>query len=268
MSDKQRVTDELIRVLISAPDSSVAKFLNIPAPVNDFDYVQMWVEYYRHILMDNDCFKKLLKDGWHNNENAGLSFEMRYSVWKEIKTNMKEALRVKKDAVSFKPRLEIYIETFPKEEQEHVRKLIIACFINILENNNNKNLIDIINSFEIDKNFIFSIGEEHKLVHDRVIGFDSSSFSFEEPITNREVVSKATAYKIISGIKVSEKELLTFGNSPLVNMFNLNGNGLEVPLLYPIADNEKQIDNERFDFSFEKIDIDKLIKHVSPPEIY
>ena len=233
---------QLLEILLQDADSPVYKFTNAPAPGNDLEYLDMWMEYLKYTASD-DALAYILR-GANLLAYPLENFAGNLSFIKEIRTTFKKALNQRIKKMSFTPRLEQYVNTLPESDREHIRLLILACFMKLDENSKYDEIISICNDLDIPRQFIYSLSEDYPLFKDKVIEFEDSSRHENAPLIQKDIVYNPAIFKIFANLDVSGEELLMLRESSLLTLFDLADESLPLPMPNKDDEDDDELDDD------------------------
>lgn len=214
VQDQVKRALELIK---NTEDSPIAKFIDFQ-PTDDITYLEMWFQYLEYSRMNRDLVKTFLDQiGWKVED-----FEFQYHLTKAVHKLIDENLQQKLKKLSFTPRLEEYVQTYPKDEQENAKRLILFVLYKISKNDTTYDtLFELAEEYDIPKGLILSLNKHHQLFQDKIIELDNDSLNSEKSFLQREIVFNSTIYNIFANQQVNEEDLSMFKGSQLLSLFDL-----------------------------------------------
>ena len=262
----------ILDFLLKTPESPVHKALHQPVPDTDYEYIQMWEEYYKFTLQDRDQYKDLVTN-WNSHTDQLNGFEIGHGVWTGVKKLFKKNIEEKIKQMEFTPRLEAYIETLPKEEHEHIKKLLLGLMANLESKRFKDTIIDFGEAIGLSKKWVLTLSEEHPLVKSHILEFTTLSIDEGKPVYEKDVNMNGAVKKIFMGIDVPDTELIQLKDSSLIGLFDLTDPGFFDDLdfdessnrqtffeKFDIEEDEEDIDVEQFFSQLESEEIEKEVK--------
>jgi len=251
----QTISNELMELLKSDKNSPLHKFKN-SVPTDNLSYLNHWFTFFDYTNNEKDIVADVMGSYGINVKE----YEAHYKLLNELTAYIEDCHREILSKIEFEPRLDQYVKLFKREEQNNIKLLVLAnLYLNVHKQDKYLNLVDIGNKFNIDRDFIFSLNESHKLFQDKIIESDKSSLHSNDPWTLKEIYFNPSIYSIFAGIKVNPEELVILKGSSIIEFFDL---GDPSQLSTFISENE-QIEEDEDDISFEDFqdgDFEELFK--------
>jgi SpoVK/Ycf46/Vps4 family AAA+-type ATPase len=250
---KHNETNRLFELLISDKNSPLYHFKN-NIPNDNLSYLMHWFEYFDFINSDKNTVADLIdsNDIGIEAKEFETHYELRNKLIRYIEACHKDVL----SKLEFEPRLDQYVKLFPAEEQRSVKLLIIAnLYINIHKEESYNSLLGFANDFDIDKEFIFSLNESHRLFRDKIIELKTTDSYDNNPISERNIYFNFTVYFIFAGLDVKPEELVLLKESTVIQLFKL----ADPDQLLAFSNNcIEEVDNELYSDGSEGVDIEGL----------
>lgn len=257
----QSTTDQFINFLINTPGSFLNDQLNRSVPETDDDYISMWTDYF-HFLSEKIEIKVNIMKNLSFERISKHMPEIEHKIFEEISRRLEKNIESIRNKIKFKPRLERYLDEFPKAQRENIRKLLICLISGFRKNKFNDSITDIAESIGIERKWVLSLNDEHSLIENGVLEFGGLSIDEGKPLQEKNVKINFVAKKIFLGSKLSDSELYQIKHSPLIEMFELADEKFIQELIYDqdfektdeFNDPFEEFDDEGDDFDFEKFD--------------
>lgn len=234
---------DLVKFITQNPESPIAQILLADIPQNNMEYLEMWEPYYIYLKTDKDLFKHLISS-WGNNILIN-DLQFRYEIWKEVKEQYLENLNYKIENLSFKPRADMYAETFSDEESTEIRSLLLYFLCQKPEKYTNDQIMEVGEGAGLSMRWLLSLTAKHRLFTDGVLEIDERFGSDSKVIQEQDIMMNFTTRKIFSGLELTDSDIISIKDSPLIEMFGL-ADSSDIQSLLKNSDDESDIKDNDF----------------------
>lgn len=220
---KNELTVENIYEILKQDESfQLKKIIELPVPSNDFEYINLWFSYFSLIEDDTSITDIYLKD--LNVEPK--HFKFKYELISKIRNDAKLIFDEKIKNIAFKTRIDKYVEKYDLKDRQNIKKLILCFFYDRSESKthysiSSSSLVELSKKYQIDLSFIFSITNNHLLITDKIFYTDDGILNKSKPFLEKEIYYKPAVYKIFADLNLTDSDIATIGDSPLLLDFNI-----------------------------------------------
>lgn len=211
--------DDIFQILNKDENYYLQRLITSPIPDNDYDYINLWFNYFSLVQDEIDLINNYLK----NLEVRPEDFKFTYELKKKIKKNAKSVFDEKISKINFKSRIDQYIQKFNLEEQEEIKKLILSFFYDYSqrEYHSPRTILELGKYYNIKYSVIYSISDDHSLVRDKIFYVEDGILNKNKPFLEKELYYKPAIYKIFANLKLSDSDIASVGDSPLLQEFSI-----------------------------------------------
>ena len=246
-------TNRLFELLISDKNEPLYNFKN-NIPNDNLSYLMHWFEYFDFVNSDKNAVADFINSNVKGIEAK--EFETYYELQNKLTSYIEACHKDVLAKLEFETRLDQYIKLFQAEKQRSVKLLILAnLYNNIHKEQRYNSLLNIANDFGIEKEFIFSINESHRLFRDKIFELEKIKLDSNGPLAIRNLYFNPTVYSIFAGLDVNREELVLLKESTVIQLFKL----ADPAQLLAFSDNIiEEVDNELYSEDAEGVDIEGL----------
>lgn len=214
--DNRNIAEKVLDMMLTHPGSPLHQ-LRDSETLTDADHLDAWFCAAEYAHIDVNWIRRIM------GEDIGVDvFAFHLDLIHRVRERVEEILMEKLSNLSFIPRLEQYVRSFPTDERPWTRKIILAYLYQIYSGQSNgSSLLDLAKVFDIPRTVILSVNETHRLYQDGILEVEEGRFNREKPFHHRDLVLNTTVYSIFAGMLISEKELAIAATKPITRFFGL-----------------------------------------------